>query len=181
MVGSLEVPGEAWAELGAAEWPELRKASFATRLGPESWRVGGLRGWRGERERAREPPASKQDGPRCFERRGECFERRGEGSEELLAALGRSRQLEDVDFTGSEIPDAAWELLGDGAWPRLRVAKGVPEEHLERLREASLDLEAGAGEAASSTGSDSSKSSDSSSEGDDAGLQPRLLPADRVV
>ena len=39
-----EVPGEAWAELGAAEWPELRKASFAGRLGPESWRVGGAEG-----------------------------------------------------------------------------------------------------------------------------------------
>ena len=45
-----------------------------------------------------------------------------------------------------KIPDAAWELLGDGAWPRLRVAEGVPEEHLQRLRdEASLDLEAATG------------------------------------
>ncbi|CAE7208953.1 FBXL2, partial [Symbiodinium microadriaticum] len=105
-----EVPGEAWAELGAAEWPELRKASFAG-----------------------------------------CFLFHGEGSEELLAALGRSRRLEEVDFDRCEkIPDAAWKLLGDGAWPRLRVAKGVRKEHLQRLREASLDLEAGAGEAASS-------------------------------
>ncbi|CAE7678881.1 unnamed protein product [Symbiodinium necroappetens] len=82
---------------------------------------------------------------------GMCFDSSGSGSEELLAALGRSQQLEEVDFRGSErIPDAAWELLGDGAWPRLRVAEGVPEKHLERLREASLDLEAAAGEAASS-------------------------------
>ena len=28
-----EVPAEAWAELRAAEWPELRKASFEWRLG----------------------------------------------------------------------------------------------------------------------------------------------------
>ncbi|CAE7947189.1 unnamed protein product [Symbiodinium sp. KB8] len=37
---------QAWAELGAAEWPELRKASFYLRLGRESWR---FEGWRGER------------------------------------------------------------------------------------------------------------------------------------
>ena len=101
---------------------------------------------------------------RCRGRR--CFFQSGSGSEELLAALGRSQQLEaserrgphsfllpsrsgrqEVDFTDcDEIPDAAWELLGDGAWPRLRVAEGVPEEHLQRLRdEASLDLEAAAG------------------------------------
>ena len=43
---SWQVPGEAWAELGAAEWPELRKASFYLRLGRESWR---FEGWRGER------------------------------------------------------------------------------------------------------------------------------------
>ncbi|CAE7358498.1 unnamed protein product [Symbiodinium necroappetens] len=110
MYGCMEVPGEAWAELGAAEWPELRKASF-----------------------------------------GVCFYSSGSGSEELLAALGRSQQLEEVDFRGcDQIPDAAWELLGDGAWPRLRVAFGIPEEHLERLRKAPLDLEAGAGEVASS-------------------------------
>ncbi|CAE7819039.1 unnamed protein product [Symbiodinium necroappetens] len=109
MVGCDRVPGEAWAELRAAEWPELGKASFVTA------------------------------GPRCFQSSGE-------GSEELLAALGRSQQLEEVDFDRCEkIPDAAWELLGDGAWPRLRVAKGIPNEHLERLREAPLDLEAGAG------------------------------------
>ncbi|CAE7560842.1 unnamed protein product [Symbiodinium necroappetens] len=141
-------------------------------------------------------------GPRCF-----GFD--GEGSEELLAALARSWQLEasvssrgsserrelrlslpsrsgrqEVDFDWCDaIPDAAWELLGDGAWPGLRVAKGVPEEHQQRLREASLDLEVSAGgwsvriqasvcrsperrtlpihagEAASSTGSDSSAGS----------------------
>ncbi|CAE7805864.1 unnamed protein product, partial [Symbiodinium necroappetens] len=57
----------------------------------------------------------------------------------------------EVDFKFCfAIPDTAWELLGDGTWPRLRHAKGVPEEHLERLRKAPLDLEAGAGEAASS-------------------------------
>ncbi|CAE7466891.1 unnamed protein product, partial [Symbiodinium necroappetens] len=50
-----KVPGEAWAELRAAEWPELRKANFIGRLGPESWRVGGLMGG-GERERERERP-----------------------------------------------------------------------------------------------------------------------------
>ncbi|OLQ11729.1 hypothetical protein AK812_SmicGene4454 [Symbiodinium microadriaticum] len=74
MHGCMGVPGEAWAELGAAEWPELRKANFGWRLGPESWRF-----------------------------------------EVLLAALGRSQQLEEVDFSMCrKIPDAAWELLGDG-------------------------------------------------------------------
>ena len=43
------------------------------------------------------------------------------------------------------IPDTAWKLLADGTWPRLRVAKGVPEDHLQRLRKAPLDLEAGSG------------------------------------
>ena len=42
-------------------------------------------------------------------------------------------------------PYSAWKLLSDGTWPRLRVAKGVPEEHLQRLRKAPLDLEAGSG------------------------------------
>ena len=60
--------------------------------------------------------------------------------------LSRQRPPQEVDFDRCEkIPDAAWKLLGDGAWPRLRVAKGVRKEHLQRLREASLDLEAGAG------------------------------------
>ena len=44
------------------------------------------------------------------------------------------------------IPDAAWKLLADGTWPRLRVAKGVPEEHLQRLCKAPLDLEGGSWE-----------------------------------
>ncbi|CAE7765797.1 unnamed protein product [Symbiodinium sp. CCMP2592] len=109
-----EVPATAWAELRAAEWPELRKASFR-------WCF----------------PSSRSGG--------------GEGSQDLLSALGRSKQLEAVNFDLCDaIPDAAWKLLADGAWPRLRLATGVPEEHRERLRGASLDIEA-AGEVASST------------------------------
>ncbi|CAE7232294.1 unnamed protein product [Symbiodinium sp. CCMP2456] len=78
-----------------------------------------------------------------------CFVARGEGSEELLAALGRSRKLEEVNFARcGKIPAAAWESLPDGAWPRLRLAdlsEGDRPKHLERLRKASPDIEAGAG------------------------------------
>ena len=55
------------------------------------------------------------------------------------------RQELNFDEREDIIPDAAWKLLADGTWPRLRVANGVPEQHLQRLRKASLDHEARAG------------------------------------
>ncbi|CAE7221218.1 unnamed protein product, partial [Symbiodinium necroappetens] len=150
----VDVPADSWERLGASlDSERLRKANLDTCFRDSGEgskpllaalaRCRKLKAW-AELGAAEWPELRKARFKWCF-----CL--RGEGSEELLAALGRSRQLEEVDFSRCDaIPDAAWELLGDGAWPRLRVAKGVREEHLQRLREASLDLEAGAGEVASS-------------------------------
>jgi len=78
-----------------------------------------------------------------------CFKLRGDGSENLLSALGRSPQLQEANFQDwHRAPENAWALLGDGAWPGLRVAKGIPEEHRERLCKASPDV--GSGQSAAS-------------------------------
>ena len=52
-----------------------------------------------------------------------CFEDQGEGAADLLEALGRWQDLEDMDFRRcSKIPAAAWQQLRGAKWPRLRKA-----------------------------------------------------------
>ena len=54
---------------------------------------------------------------------------------DLLQALSRSPLLEELRIhTNPQIPAEAWQQLPDGAWPKLRVAQGIPEEDLRRLR-----------------------------------------------
>ena len=58
---------------------------------------------------------------------------------DLLQALSHSPLLEELDFAtdldnSSEIPAAAWQNLPDGAWPKLRWARGIPKEELQRLQ-----------------------------------------------
>ncbi|CAE7876418.1 unnamed protein product [Symbiodinium necroappetens] len=59
----------------------------------------------------------------------------GEGAAELLGALCRCRELEDVGLCYCEkIPESAWAALGEGMWPVLRTSRGIPEKHLSRVR-----------------------------------------------
>ena len=52
-----------------------------------------------------------------------CFEDQGEGAADLLGALGRCQDLEDMDFrTCRQIPAAAWQQLHGAKWPRLKKA-----------------------------------------------------------
>ena len=52
-----------------------------------------------------------------------CFYYQGEGAADVLGALGRSQELEDVNFAGcSKIPAAAWQQLHGAKWPRLKKA-----------------------------------------------------------
>ena len=64
-----------------------------------------------------------------------CFSVQGEGAADLLGALGRSQELEAVDFYGCrQIPAAAWHCVPSGAWPKLRSSRGIPDEEERRLR-----------------------------------------------
>ena len=50
-----------------------------------------------------------------------CFEDQGEGATDLLGALGRSQELEAVDFYGCrQIPAAAWQQLRGAKWLKLK-------------------------------------------------------------
>ena len=52
-----------------------------------------------------------------------CFTNQGEGAADLLEALGRCQELEDVNFAGCYgIPAAAWQQLRGVKWPRLKKA-----------------------------------------------------------
>ena len=52
-----------------------------------------------------------------------CFHDQGEGAADLLAALGRCQDLEDMDFRRChQIPAAAWQQLRGAKWPRLKKA-----------------------------------------------------------
>ena len=67
-----------------------------------------------------------------------CFDndtRGADGAADLLQALSQSTQLEVLIFShGNQIPAAAWQQLPDGAWPKLRMAAGIPKEELQRLQ-----------------------------------------------
>ena len=50
-----------------------------------------------------------------------CFQDQGEGAADLLESLGRSQELEVVEFFGcSKIPAAAWKQLRGAKWSRLK-------------------------------------------------------------
>ena len=74
-----------------------------------------------------------------------CFDtdtQGADGAADLLQALRSSPLLEELDFDNCfEIPAAAWQQLPDGAWPKLRMTKGIPEEELRRLRGQRGELE----------------------------------------
>ena len=64
-----------------------------------------------------------------------CFAESGEGAEVVLQLLAGCDQLEEVDFRDcGKIPAAAWEVVPQGAWPRLEKAWGIPEDQLRRIR-----------------------------------------------
>ena len=64
-----------------------------------------------------------------------CFSVQGEGAADLLGALGRSQELEAVEFDWChQIPAAAWHCVPSGAWPKLRHSWGIPDEEERRLR-----------------------------------------------
>ena len=58
-----------------------------------------------------------------------------DGAPHLLQALSQSSLLEELNFKDcSEIRATAWQKVPDGTWPKLRGAKGIPEEELQRLQ-----------------------------------------------
>ena len=50
----------------------------------------------------------------------------------VLEALSRSPTLETLDFSACPQAAAAWPLVPDGTWPKLKPY-GVPQEELPRL------------------------------------------------
>ena len=62
-----------------------------------------------------------------------CFTNRGDGAADLLEALGRCQELEDVNFAGCYgIPATAWQQLRGAKWQRLK--KAIFDECLARER-----------------------------------------------
>ena len=135
-----EIPAAAWQLLATAEWPALKKADFAGRLGRGAKLAGALCLFVSFFCCGPHLPSPPCPGPRCF------YEN-GKGAAELLGALGRCRELEDaadwVDvFLKAESPQLPFQtthgcagedcsrreglaFLRDVAVPKLAPASGV--------------------------------------------------------
>ncbi|CAE7709487.1 unnamed protein product [Symbiodinium necroappetens] len=134
-----KVPAAAWRLLGKAEWPALKKANFALRLGRGAKLAGALCLFVFFSAAGLISSALRAPGPRCFSEQGE-------GAAELLGALGRCQELEDgskgVDvFLKADSPqcfnrdgEGAAELLG--ALGRCRELEDVDFFLCEKIPES---------------------------------------------
>ncbi|CAE7867460.1 unnamed protein product, partial [Symbiodinium sp. KB8] len=136
--GFRDIAGVPWQLLGGAEWPQLKKADLAECFEENG---EGAEGLLGALARCRElqelnmvgcqkvpaaawrllataewPALKKADFTGCF-----C--ENGEGAAELLGALCRCRELEELNMSRCpKVPAAAWRLLAKAEWPALKKA-----------------------------------------------------------
>ena len=131
-----QIPAAAWQQLHGAKWPRLKKANFAWCLARErnGYRIRCLcvlstvpasiyLVWNMS-------PSSRVNVSLFFgkllydltlDHQCRCFLYQGEGAADLLEALGRSQELEAVEFNFcSKIPAAAWQQLRGAKWLKLK-------------------------------------------------------------
>ena len=136
--GCSEIPAAAWQQLRGAKWPRLKKANFNecfTKSGEGAADLLGALGRCEDLEGVAFPACRQIPAAAWQQLRGAkwprlkkanfygCFKDQGEGAADLLEALGRWQDLEDMDFRRcSEIPAAAWQQLRGVKWPRLKKA-----------------------------------------------------------
>ena len=147
------IPAGAWQELHGAKWLNLKTADFteclAERNGQKKAKVflffssASLSLLDVVRVQICIPACTYRCLNDLFERsmlakHCRCFDtdtQGADGAADLLQVLSHSKQLEKLIFDDcSQIPAAAWQKVPDGAWPKLRWARGIPEEELRRLR-----------------------------------------------
>ena len=96
---------------------------------------------------------------RCFDKDSKGLD----GAADLLEVLGHSPNLETLMLDRcAEIPLAAWQRVPSGAWPKLGVVYGVPEEEKQRVVETPRGLAESQRKSTESHGKSRSKDSSGS-------------------